>query len=95
VIFGLLGDVVLIWILLGMIGAAIAYVRGLNMGTAFLGSIILGPLGILGALVVPRRHDEADDAQEEVGGSACWRCGEALADETRFCPRCGANVVAR
>ena len=81
-------ELVIIWILFGIVTGAIAEWRGRSgCGWGCLG-VLLGPFGVLLALVSPPEN-------ENLGKMKCPHCAEWIQREARVCRYCGRNLPQR
>ena len=74
--------IVLLWLVLGFIGALIGKEKG-RTGDGFCLGILLGPIGlIIIFLLAP------------AGGRRCWACRSYLHPEAAVCARCGRDQAS-
>jgi hypothetical protein len=80
------------WVTLGLIGGRIAAHRGYPPLLGMAVGIILGPLGLVASLLIPRRRDvvQKELAEELIQHSTheCPTCGAVIAATRNECPRC-------
>lgn len=73
-------EYVLIWALFGVVSAVVAANKGHPWFGWFFAGVLLGPFGLILALVKPPR------------GKLCPRCAELVKDEASVCRHCGTEL---
>jgi len=85
---------ILLWLACGVISAMVASSKGRNSGGWFLIGILLGPIGLLGAVGVGNRTEERKTYSGLQSGKLrkCPVCAEAIQREARKCRFCASDV---
>lgn len=87
-------ELVIFWILCGVVAAVIASSKGGNGAGGFLVGALLGPLGIIISLFM---GSEAGKIEKQVASGAmkkCPKCAEAVLPEAAICKHCGHDFSA-
>ena len=74
---------ILVWVVLGLIGGYIYSRKGRSAVVGFLGGFILGPIGLILALLTRSNLKK------------CPYCAEYIKPEAKVCKHCGREVVAQ
>jgi hypothetical protein len=80
---------VVIWVLCGLVAAAIYQNKGRSWGAAFLVGLIFGPIGVILAALTPA--NPAGQAQRALSGGAakkCPQCAELVQPDAKICRYC-------
>ncbi len=86
-------EIVLIWIVCGMISAVVAGNKGRSGCAWFIVGIVLGPLGLIWALVTPSDHADLEEQAIASGEySKCPYCAELVRSEAVKCRYCGSEL---
>lgn len=76
-----------IWLLCGLVAAAIYRNKRRSWGIAFLGGLLLGPLGVILALITPAVPPER--------AYVCTKCHKASPYQSTICPYCSGYAEPR
>lgn len=82
-----------IWILCGFVAAAIYQKKGRSGLTAFIVGVLLGPIGVILALLSSTDQDAVEKNQLKSGEmKKCQHCAELIKNDAKVCRFCGRDV---
>ena len=86
---------IIIWVVCGLIAGAIAENKGRSGCGGFAIGVLLGPLGIIWALVMKTDQTKVDDKSLKSGKmKKCPACAELVKAEATKCRHCGEDLTA-
>ena len=81
---------IVMWSFFGVTSAVIADTRGSGAGVGFLLGVLLGPIGLVVAAVLPVNPAALTERNIKEGRlRRCMRCREAIQHDALQCPHCG------
>ena len=87
-------EFLVIWLVCGLIAAAIASGKGRSGCGGFAIGILLGPLGIVWALVMSKDEAKVEDKAIKAGMmKKCPACAELVKMEATKCRHCGETLT--
>ena len=87
-------ELILFWILCGVVAAVIASNKGGSGGMGFLVGALLGPLGIIISLFMGSEAGKAERLVADGEMKKCPRCAEAVLPAALVCKHCGHEFSA-
>ncbi len=87
-------EFIVIWLLFGAISAAIANSKGRSGCSWFLVGVLLGPFGLIFALISSKKRDVIEDREIKEGKmKKCQYCAELVKAEAVKCRYCGEDLA--
>lgn len=83
----------ILWFFFGVISAVAATTKGRNWFGWFLVGVLLGPIGVILSLVMPKNQKGIDrEAQRSGDYRKCPQCAELVKREAVKCKHCGSEL---
>ncbi len=83
----------IVWLVCGFICSVIAGSKGRSAGGFFLMGLLLGPLGVIVAAVLPRNENQIEKENLESGTmKKCPMCAELIKSEAIKCKHCQSDI---
>ncbi|NPV67108.1 MAG: zinc ribbon domain-containing protein [Anaerolineae bacterium] len=84
---------IIIWLLFGLIAGYINHNKGNPFAMGCLLGVLLGPIGLLIALISGRNEEELERRGVVVGQTRhCPYCAELVKAEAKVCKHCGKDI---